>query len=50
MLALWLRLARAHGCALPDGQIEQALAGDLTLNTQGLLAWLARTRDKAVKS
>jgi len=50
MLALWLELARAHGSALPDAQIEQALAGDLTLNTQGLMAWLARTRDKAVKS
>ena len=50
MLALWLELARAHGSALPDAQIEQALTGDLTLNTQGLMAWLARTRDKAVKS
>ncbi len=50
MLALWLQLARAHGSALPDAAIEQALAGDLTLNTQGLMAWLARTRDKAVKS
>lgn len=50
MLALWLQLARAHGCALPDAAIEQALAGDLTLNTQGLMAWLARSGDKAVKS
>src|SRR5579864_221368 len=50
MLALWLKLARAHGSTLPDVAIEHALAGDLTLNTQGLMAWLARIRDKAVKS
>ena len=50
MLVLWLQLARAHGVGLTDAAIEHALAGDLTLNTQGLLAWLARTRHKAVKS
>jgi glyoxylase-like metal-dependent hydrolase (beta-lactamase superfamily II) len=44
MLALWLKLAREHGCRLSDAGIEQALAGDLELNTQGLLAWLGRTR------
>ena len=42
MLALWLRLARAHGCRLTDAEIEHALAGDLALNTQGLIAWLER--------
>src|SRR5215471_13980377 len=42
MLALWRRLARDHGCRLSDGELEQALAGDLTLNTQGLIAWLTR--------
>jgi glyoxylase-like metal-dependent hydrolase (beta-lactamase superfamily II) len=44
MLALWLTLARAHGVRLCDADIEHALAGDLELNTQGLMAWLARTR------
>jgi glyoxylase-like metal-dependent hydrolase (beta-lactamase superfamily II) len=43
MLALWRRLARAHGCRLSDAELEHALAGDLTLNTQGLIAWLTRT-------
>jgi glyoxylase-like metal-dependent hydrolase (beta-lactamase superfamily II) len=43
MLALWRRLARAHGCRLADEDLEHALEGDLTLNTQGLIAWLART-------
>ncbi len=43
MLALWLQLAREQGCRLTDAGIEQALAGDLELNTQGLLAWLERT-------
>ena len=42
MLELWRRLARAHGSRLSDHELEHALAGDLTLNTQGLLAWLAR--------
>jgi glyoxylase-like metal-dependent hydrolase (beta-lactamase superfamily II) len=44
MLALWQRLARQHGCRLSDGEIERALAGDLELNTQGLIAWLERTQ------
>jgi glyoxylase-like metal-dependent hydrolase (beta-lactamase superfamily II) len=43
MLALWRGLARDHGCRLPDRELEHALAGDLTLNTQGLIAWLTRT-------
>jgi glyoxylase-like metal-dependent hydrolase (beta-lactamase superfamily II) len=43
MLALWRTLARRHGCRLSDGELEHVLAGDLTLNTQGLIAWLART-------
>ena len=43
MLTLWRRLARAHGCRLPDGELEHLLAGDLTLNTQGLMSWLARS-------
>jgi glyoxylase-like metal-dependent hydrolase (beta-lactamase superfamily II) len=42
MLALWRGLARAHGCRLSDGELEHALAGDLQLNTQGLIAWLTR--------
>ncbi len=47
MLALWRTLARAHGSRLSDGDLEQALDGDLTLNTQGLIAWLARTGELA---
>jgi glyoxylase-like metal-dependent hydrolase (beta-lactamase superfamily II) len=43
MLTLWRRLARAHGCRLPDSELEHLLAGDLTLNTQGLMSWLARS-------
>ena len=42
MLTLWRSLARDHGCRLPDSELEHALAGDLTLNTQGLIAWLER--------
>ena len=43
MLTHWRQLARAHGCRQTDGELEHALEGDLTLNTQGLIAWLART-------
>jgi glyoxylase-like metal-dependent hydrolase (beta-lactamase superfamily II) len=44
MRDLWLGLARRHGCTLPDAQIEKLLEGDLDLNTQGLMVWLARQR------
>jgi glyoxylase-like metal-dependent hydrolase (beta-lactamase superfamily II) len=44
MLALWLDLARSHGSALADRDIEAILEGDLRLNTQGLLVWLERER------
>ena len=47
MLALWLRLARSHGVTLGDHDIEHALGGDLTLNTQGLIAYLARLNKEA---
>jgi glyoxylase-like metal-dependent hydrolase (beta-lactamase superfamily II) len=46
MLALWLTLARRHGVRLSDTEIERVLAGDLTLNTQGLIAWLERNQEK----
>jgi glyoxylase-like metal-dependent hydrolase (beta-lactamase superfamily II) len=42
MRALWLRLARAHGCTQPDAEIERLLEGDLDLNTQGLIVWIDR--------
>jgi len=42
MLALWRSLARRHGCLLSDSELEHAFEGDLTLNTQGLMAWLGR--------
>jgi glyoxylase-like metal-dependent hydrolase (beta-lactamase superfamily II) len=44
MLALWLKLAREHGCRLSDADFERSLAGDLELNTQGLIAWLGHAR------
>jgi glyoxylase-like metal-dependent hydrolase (beta-lactamase superfamily II) len=42
MLALWIALARREGSTLEDAALEHALAGDLELNTQGLIAWLDR--------
>ncbi|MBV9698166.1 MAG: MBL fold metallo-hydrolase [Gammaproteobacteria bacterium] len=42
MAALWLRLAREHGCAQSDAEILRLLEGDLELNTQGLVVWLKR--------
>jgi glyoxylase-like metal-dependent hydrolase (beta-lactamase superfamily II) len=43
MLALWLNLTHLHGVQLSDAEIARVLAGDLELNTQGLIAWLARS-------
>jgi len=40
--ALWLELARRHGCTLSDAEIDKVLEGDLALNTQGLMVWLER--------
>jgi glyoxylase-like metal-dependent hydrolase (beta-lactamase superfamily II) len=42
LLAMWVRLAREHGIQNSQARIAQVLAGDLELNTQGLLAWLKR--------
>jgi len=47
MLALWLRLARQHGCRQPDEEIVRLLEGDLDLNTQGLIVWADRRRKLA---
>ena len=38
----WLAAARAHGCWQTDSKLAEFLAGDLDLNTQGLLVWLQR--------
>jgi glyoxylase-like metal-dependent hydrolase (beta-lactamase superfamily II) len=50
MLALWLRLARREGSRLSAAQLGEALAGDLTLNTQGLISWLERGHTREGKS
>lgn len=42
MRALWIRLAGAHGVADPEASVDEYLAKDLDLNTQGLIAWLRR--------
>jgi glyoxylase-like metal-dependent hydrolase (beta-lactamase superfamily II) len=44
MLELWIALAQREGSTFDEREIEQALAGDLELNTQGLLAWLDRSK------
>jgi len=41
--ALWVRLARAHGVAHSQAELEAVLEQDAELNTQGLVAWLERT-------
>ena len=42
MLSLWLDLLHRQGTPLADGELAAVLEGDLALNTQGLLVWLAR--------
>jgi glyoxylase-like metal-dependent hydrolase (beta-lactamase superfamily II) len=46
MLALWIELARREGSTLEPEALERALAGDLELNTQGLIAWLDRGTER----
>ena len=47
MLNGWLSRARRHGCTLSDAELREIFAGDLDLNTQGLIAWLARDKGAA---
>ena len=42
--ALYLKSLHAHGCALSDQAILQALALDIELNAQGMGIWLDRER------
>jgi glyoxylase-like metal-dependent hydrolase (beta-lactamase superfamily II) len=42
MLALWVSAARRHGLTHTEAELEKILAGDLELNTQGLVVWLQR--------
>ncbi len=42
--SLWVDLARAHGVTEPERRIEEILGLDLTLNADGLIAWLERAR------
>ena len=46
MLALWIQLARREGSTLESEALERALANDLELNTQGLIAWLDRAAER----
>jgi glyoxylase-like metal-dependent hydrolase (beta-lactamase superfamily II) len=46
MLALWIELARREGSTLEPEALERALAGDLELNTLGLIAWLDRGTER----
>jgi len=46
MLGLWITLARREGSTLEESALERALAGDLELNTQGLIAWLDRDTER----
>jgi glyoxylase-like metal-dependent hydrolase (beta-lactamase superfamily II) len=44
MLAHWVGLLRLQGSTRSPAAIEQALHGDLELNTQGLIAWLHKEK------
>jgi hypothetical protein len=46
MLDLWLRLAHEHGSACTDAEFAEVLQGDLDLNTQGLIIWLDRQKQR----
>ena len=42
LLGLYTRSLQAHGSALNEGEVAQALALDIELNAQGLAIWLDR--------
>jgi glyoxylase-like metal-dependent hydrolase (beta-lactamase superfamily II) len=44
MRDLWIRRARAHGCTMPDEEIDELLGVDAELNAQGLVVWIERQR------
>jgi len=44
MRALWILLAQHHGVPDPAARVDEYLAKDIDLNTQGLIAWLQRQR------
>ena len=44
MRALWVELAGRHGLADPQASVDEYLAKDIDLNTQGLIAWVQRQR------
>jgi len=43
----WLAQVREHGCRMGEAQVDALLRGDLDLNVDGVLAWLARRRPAA---
>jgi glyoxylase-like metal-dependent hydrolase (beta-lactamase superfamily II) len=50
MSALWLERLRAHGIAQPQAALARVLNSDLELNTQGLVAYLARERAQGARA
>lgn len=44
MRDLWIGLAGRHGLADPAASVDEYLAKDIDLNTQGLIAWMKRQR------
>jgi glyoxylase-like metal-dependent hydrolase (beta-lactamase superfamily II) len=42
--AAWLAQLHEHGCPMGEAQVDALLRGDLDLNVDGVLAWLARRR------
>jgi len=47
MRAYWFSLLRQHGCELSEAKLDDLFGLDLDLNTQGLIAWLARAKEKS---
>jgi glyoxylase-like metal-dependent hydrolase (beta-lactamase superfamily II) len=46
LATMWRTRLRAHGSQLSDEEIAHAMENDLALNTQGLIAYLARSRER----
>ena len=50
MRAYWIERAGEHGVENPEARVDALLGGDLELNTQGLEAWLERSRKSSASS
>lgn len=50
MWQMWRQRLATHGCTLSEARQRELLAGDLELNSQGVLAWLDRRKKNQARA